>query len=78
MAGARINDGDLLLIRKQPDVENGEIAAVQINDEAVLKRVFKSNGTIVLQSENVNYEPIICQEGTVLILGKLKKIVIDV
>ncbi|GAC41683.1 SOS-response transcriptional repressor [Paenibacillus popilliae ATCC 14706] len=78
MTGARIFEGDLLLIRKQPDVENGEIAAVQINDEAVLKRVFKSSGTIVLQSENINYEPIICQEGTVLILGKLKKIMIDV
>lgn len=35
MTGARINNGDLLLIRKQPEVENGEIAAVLINNEEV-------------------------------------------
>ena len=49
MINARIMDGDLLLIRRQDDVENGEIAAVLIDGEAVLKRVYKTNGTIILQ-----------------------------
>ncbi|KHF30114.1 LexA repressor [Anoxybacillus sp. BCO1] len=52
MINARIMDGDLLLIRRQEDVDSGEIAAVLIDDEIVLKRVYKTNGTIILQSEN--------------------------
>ncbi len=78
MIGARIHEGDLLLIRKQPVVENGEIAAVLINDEAVLKRVYRSNDHIVLQSENPNYPPIIASFSEVRIVGKLKKIIINV
>jgi repressor LexA len=77
MIGARINDGDLLLIRKQSDVEDGEIAAVIIDDEAVLKRVYKQNDTLVLQSENPNFPPKILTDGKVQIVGKLKKIVIN-
>jgi repressor LexA len=77
MIGARINDGDLLLIRKQADVEDGEIAAVVVNDEAVLKRVYKTNGSLILQSENAKYHPIIVTDGKVQIVGKLKKIVIN-
>lgn len=77
MNGARIHDGDLLLIRKQSDVEDGEIAAVVINDEAVLKRVYKQNGTLVLQSANASYPPKIVTEGKVQIVGKLKKIIVN-
>ena len=39
MIGARIYDGDIVFIRKQEMVNNGEIAAVMIDDEATLKRV---------------------------------------
>ncbi|MGD8188523.1 LexA family protein [Brevibacillus ginsengisoli] len=76
MMGARIFEGDLLLIRKQPEVENGEIAAVLIGDEAVLKRVFRNGDTLILQSENSQYPPIICPPADVRILGKLKMNVI--
>ena len=44
MINARINDGDIVFILKQADVNDGEIAAVQIDDEATLKRVYKNNG----------------------------------
>lgn len=57
MTGARIMDGDLVFIRQQPDVDNGEIAAVIIDDEATLKRVYKSTNKIILQPENPRYEP---------------------
>jgi repressor LexA len=77
MNGARINDGDLLLIRKQPEVEDGEIGVVIVNDEAVLKRIYKRNGTLILQSENAKYSPIVHTEGTVQIVGKLKKTIIN-
>lgn len=55
----RIQDGDLVAIRQQKEVENGEIAAVRIGDEATLKRVYLSPGRMVLQPENPQYEPIV-------------------
>lgn len=79
MKNARIQDGDLLLIRRQDNVDDGQIAAVLINDEAVLKRVYKRNGTLILQSENPDYPPIICDgkgDYNVRIIGKLKMTVI--
>jgi len=56
MVGARINDGDIVFIRQQSDVDNGEIAVVLVDDEdATLKRIYKMNGGIILHSENPNY-----------------------
>ncbi len=52
MINARIFDGDIVYIRKQPDVENGEIAAVLIDNEATLKRVYKYPHRIELRAEN--------------------------
>lgn len=80
MINARIMDGDLLLIRRQDDVENGDIAAVLIDGEAVLKRVYKSDDTIILQSENPAYKPIILRKDdmkNIRIIGKLKKVVLN-
>lgn len=75
MTGARIHDGDLVLIRQQPEVEDGEIAAVLIGEEAFLKRIYRRSGLLILQSENPAYEPVVA-DGEVKILGKLKRIVI--
>ena len=73
MINARIFPGDLVLIRQQSDVENGEIAAVLVDGEATLKRVFKYAGRVELRPENPLY-PIINVEGPALdsfrILGK--------
>ena len=55
MIGARINDGDLVFVRKQDTVENGEIAVVAIDDEATLKRFYKYGDLIVLRAENPAY-----------------------
>lgn len=55
----KIHDGDLVAIHKQPEVENGEIAAVRIGEEATLKRVYKRDGFLELRPENSNYESII-------------------
>lgn len=57
MIGARINDGDIVFIRQQPDVEDGDIAAVLINGEATLKRVYKMPGRVQLRAENPKYSP---------------------
>lgn len=58
MIDAGIEDGDIVYIRKQLDVENGEIAAVRIGDEATLKRVYKYPDCIVLEAENRAYAPL--------------------
>jgi repressor LexA len=73
MINARIFDGDIVFIKSQPDVENGEIAAVIINDEATLKRVYKYQNRIELRPENPLYD-VLNYEGAELeqiqILGK--------
>jgi len=80
MIGAKIHEGDLLLIKKTEEVENGEIAAVVINDECVLKRVYRDNGSFTLVSENPNYRPIHFNpnnDNNIRIIGKLKKSITD-
>lgn len=60
MIGARINDGDLVYIRQQATIENGEIAAILVDGcEKLLKRVYISDNSIVLQAENPLYAPLV-------------------
>ena len=58
MIGARIQDGDIVFIHKQEMVDDGEIAAVLIDDEATLKRVYydQENGILQLFAENPQYK----------------------
>lgn len=63
----------LVLCRQQPDVENGEIAAVLVNGntEATLKKVRKINDSILLEPINDNYEPyIVNEDNPATIVGK--------
>lgn len=76
MTGAQINEGDLLLIQRQEEVENGEIAAVVIEEECVLKRVYKDGSSFTLISENPNYAPIRfnpIEDLHIRIIGRLKR-----
>lgn len=61
MIGARILDGDIVFIQKCDMVNNGEIAAVVIDDEATLKRVYyyPEKSKLVLSAENPKYEPLV-------------------
>ena len=60
MIGAHILPGAAVYIREQPDVENGEVAAVIVDDEtATLKKIYKTDSTITLLAENPAYAPII-------------------
>lgn len=75
MIGARIYDGDIVFIRQQDTVEDGEIAAVLIEDEATLKRVYfdKEAGILSLFAENPQYKTLRYsgeQLNTIRILGK--------
>lgn len=73
MINARIFDGDIVYIRQQDTVENGEIAAVLIDNEATLKRVKLFDDHISLEPENPMYKPLVYwneEMNTVRILGK--------
>ena len=75
MTGARILDGDIVFIRKQEMVEEGEIAAIVIDDEATLKRVYydSKNNIIQLVADNPAYKPLVYQGdelNMIHILGK--------
>ena len=75
MTGARILDGDIVFIKSMPAVENGAIAAVVIDDEATLKRVYwyPEEKRLRLQAENPAYrtmEYIGPELDTIRILGK--------
>lgn len=75
MIDARIYDGDLVFIRKQDYVDDGTIAAVMIDDDATLKRVYRlADGRIELRAANARYAPIIIggegETRSVRVLGK--------
>lgn len=75
MIGARIYDGDIVFIRKQEMVDNGNIAAVIIEDEATLKRVnyYPEKDLLILKAENSQYEDLVYtgeQLNHIIILGK--------
>lgn len=61
MINARIYDGDVVFIKSTPEVYNGEIAAVIIEDEATLKRVYyyRKENKLVLVAENPKYAPLV-------------------
>lgn len=73
MIGVHIHDGDIVYIRQQPDVDNGSIAAVCIENSATLKRVYKYPDKLVLSPANPQYEPLVYtgdELSQVRILGK--------
>ncbi len=59
MIDAGIHDKDVVYIRSQPEVENGQIAAVRIDGEATLKRVYYNGETLTLMPANPSYAPMI-------------------
>lgn len=71
MMDAGILPGDIVFIKQQCDLENGQIGAILIEEEATLKKFYKEDDTIILQAENEDYKPMIYKEGNIKILGKL-------
>ena len=71
MININIMDGDIVFIKKQEDLENGEVGAVLVEDSATLKRFYRMNGEVYLQSENPAYKPIVISGGEVMVLGKM-------
>lgn len=73
MINARIFDGDYVFIKEQPEVENGEIAAVCMDNTVTLKRIYMYDDYVELRAENPMFKPIIIHKGdydSVRIIGK--------
>ncbi|MFO7548366.1 MAG: transcriptional repressor LexA [Acidimicrobiia bacterium] len=71
MTGAGILDGDLVVVRRQPDAVDGEIVAALVNgEEATVKRLHRRDGRVVLRSENPAYPDMTFEDG-VEVLGKI-------
>lgn len=67
----KFQPGDLVLVRQQSTVDDGDIGVVLIdNEDATLKKIFKSNGTVWLHSLNPAYEPMKYKAEEVRIVGK--------
>lgn len=76
MIEAGILEGDLVIVRRQEDANNGDIIVALLGEEATVKRLFKENGYIRLQPENSKLEPIITRNVKILgkVIGLLRKI----
>ena len=79
MINAGINDGDIVFVKAQPEVPNGKIACVEIDNEKVcIKRFYKTDTGVMLVSENPKYAPLQfsesnCTDFKVLGLAVLKQ-----
>lgn len=75
MINADIFDGDIVFIRKQPTLENGEIGAILLENEATLKRFSKTDGSVILQAENPSMTdwPRVYTNGNIQVLGNLDR-----
>jgi repressor LexA len=72
MINAGIHDGDIVLIRRVENAENGTIVVALIDDsEVTLKRIRKAGNKIILEPENDNYEPRVLEPDRVQIQGRL-------
>jgi repressor LexA len=73
MIGAAILDGDLALIKPQPDADNGDIVVALVGDDATLKRFYREDGRIRLQPENPEMQPIFVgpDDNNISIIGKM-------
>lgn len=79
-AGPRpIYEGDLVIVRQQPDVRDGQIAVVLWPDvsEAQLRRVYRRDGTVVLRADNPAYPPEVVKKRDLTILGVVVNIVTE-
>ena len=66
MINAGILNGDSVLVKQQPNAENGDIVVALVDDSATVKTFYKEDGHFRLQPENDTMDPIIVDECTVL------------
>jgi repressor LexA len=74
MKDAGILDGDVVVVRRQPRADSGDVVVAMVGDEATVKRFRVKRGRVELHPENDAYQPIIPEPGDVKILGKVVEV----
>jgi repressor LexA len=74
MVGAGILPGDLVVVRRQPTADDGEIVVALVGDEATVKRLRRRRGHVELEPANPRFRPIIVEPEEVTILGKVVEV----
>jgi repressor LexA len=77
MLDALVSDGDIVVIQRQNQVKNGELAAIRLNhaNETTLKRFYRENGHVRLQPANPKLKPLIVSPDAVQVEGKVMTII---
>ena len=76
MIGKRIQEGDLVLVRKQPVIEEGQIGVFIVGDEATIKIFHKQGNLAILTPANPSLKPIVALLKDVIVVGEVVKIVV--
>ena len=71
---AKFTEGALVLVRMQPNVENGRIAVVRIGEEVLLRKVKTIGDTLMLIPANTKYEPMIVPREEADIIGRVTEV----
>ncbi|HUT79014.1 MAG TPA: transcriptional repressor LexA [Polyangia bacterium] len=71
MTGAGILPGDLVIARRQPDADHGDIVVALVDDEATVKTLFKRGRRVELRPANPGFEPIVPDPSTLRLLGRV-------
>ena len=71
MISVGIMPGDIVVIRRQPSADSGDIVIALVRDEATVKRLRIRNNRIELHPENPDFEPIIPDAEELMIIGKV-------
>ena len=74
MTGEFIPEGSLVLVRMQPQVENGRIAVVRLEDEVLLRKVKLMGDSLMLIPSNIRYEPMIVPRSSAEIIGRVVEV----
>ncbi len=75
MVDAGINDGDMVVVKKQQTANNGQIVVALVNDEATVKRFYKKNNYFLLHPENKEFDDIVVLKLDILgvVVGLVRK-----
>lgn len=75
MIEAGILDGDYIIVREQPDANNGDIVVALLEDEATVKRLYKHQDYMELKPENSTMQPILTSEAHIVgkVLGLMRR-----
>lgn len=77
MLNSGIKAGSLVLIRKQPKIDNENIAAIIVDSNELLRKVYNVNGKLLLQPDNPNYKNELVSNEDVKIIGKSISVITD-